>query len=146
MFFLKKSLKSTRLLVFNKKYHKTAKLWNIITIKKTFYLNINLFLCSKLYFQHHYSSLQSWSFRNHFWLSSVLKTVVLLHIRNYDTFSIFRILWWIECSKEQHLFELPMLFNILNVFTLTSLLLSKKQTKNVLKLVFIKINKWQNDE
>ncbi len=49
----------------------TAKLWNIFTIQNScflceYVLNCNLFLWSKLYFQHHYSSLQCHMiFRNH---------------------------------------------------------------------------------
>ncbi len=31
----------------------------------------------------------------------------------------FRILWWIESSKEQHLFEIEILCDIINVFTVT---------------------------
>ncbi len=54
------------------------------------------------------------SFRNllkkHFWLLSMLKTVVLLNtlvetVHYYST-HFFRILWWTEHSKEQHLFEI----------------------------------------
>ncbi len=40
----------------------------------------------------------------------MLKTIVLLHI--------FRILWWSENKKEQHLFETEMICSI-NVFTVT---------------------------
>ncbi len=58
----------------------------------------------------------TWS-RNHsnmlIWCSgsfSVLKTVVLLWF-------IFGILWWIQSSKEPHLFEIEILCSIINVFT-----------------------------
>ncbi len=37
--------------------------------------------------------------KKHFWLLSMLKTVVLLHI-GVETM----ILWWTESSKEQHFF------------------------------------------
>ncbi len=47
---------------------------------------------------------------------SMFKTVLLLKI-SLET--IFRILWWIECSKEQHLFEIQIFCNILNIFTVT---------------------------
>ncbi len=33
--------------------------------------------------------------------------------------TIFRILWWIKSSKEQHLFEIEIFCNIINVFTVT---------------------------
>jgi len=39
----------------------------------------------------------------------MLKTVV------YD----FKILWWIESSKEQHLFEIESFCNIINAFTVS---------------------------
>ncbi len=31
----------------------------------------------------------------------------------------FRIFWWIESSKELHLLEIEIIFNIINVFTVT---------------------------
>ncbi len=32
---------------------------------------------------------------------------------------VFRNLWWIESSNEQHLFEIEIFCNIINVFTVT---------------------------
>ncbi len=32
---------------------------------------------------------------------------------------IFRIFWWIESTKELHLLEIEIIFNIINVFTVT---------------------------
>ncbi len=49
-------------------------------------------------------------------LSSMLKTVVLLHIF-VDFF--FMILWWIGHSKEHYLFKVEVFCKILNVFTVT---------------------------
>ncbi len=65
----------------------------------------------------------TWSFRKsfeyadlllkkHFWLLSVLKTVVLLHILVGAVIFFCRILWWIESSKEQHLFEIEIVFTV----------------------------------
>ncbi len=49
----------------------------------------------------------------------MLKTV-LLHIFVESVMHyFFRILWWLEGSKEQHLFELEIICNIINIFTLT---------------------------
>ncbi len=31
----------------------------------------------------------------------------------------FMIIWWIECLKEQHLFEVEIFCNILNIFNVT---------------------------
>ncbi len=76
---------------------KTVILWKFLAIFKSYFiyeyiLKCNLFLWSKMYFQHHYSSLQchmilqiSLSYadvllKKHFWLLWMLKTVVLLHI------------------------------------------------------------------
>ncbi len=54
--------------------------------------------------------------QENFLLLSMLKTAVLLHIfvKNCDTF--FKILWWIENSKEQHVFEIEIICKIINVF------------------------------
>ncbi len=91
------------------------------------YVNImcNLFLWSKLNFQHHYSSLQCHMiFRNH---SNMLiccsrnisdyyqcwkQLCCPIFLCNLRYIFFFRILWWIESSKEQHLF-------IINVYTVT---------------------------
>ncbi len=43
-------------------------------------------------------------------LLSMLKTVVK---------NIFRVLWWIESSKEQYLFKIDIFCNIINTFTIT---------------------------
>ncbi len=51
--------------------------------------------------------------KKHLWLWLMLKTVVLLWCIS------FRILWWIECSKEQRLFEMDTFCNIINDFTIT---------------------------
>ncbi len=116
---------------------KTVKLWNIITILNSCFLyeyivKCNLFLWSKLYFQHHYCSLQCHMiFRNHY-------NMLICCSRNISDYYqcwkqlccpiflwkpwyilFFRILWWIESSKEQHLFEMEIFCNILNVFTVT---------------------------
>ncbi len=49
----------------------------------------------------------------------MLKTVVLPNIFvEAGTLFFFRILWWIENSK-QHLFETEVFCNIINVFTVT---------------------------
>ncbi len=89
----------------------------------------NLFLWSKLYFQHHYSSLQCHMiFRNH---SNMMiccsrnisdyyqcwKHFIFLWKPSYIRF--FRIHKWIESSKEQHLFEIEIFCNIINIFTIT---------------------------
>jgi len=61
----------------------------------------------------------TWSFRDldlkKYSLSSMLKTVVL---HNMETMNFFRILWWIETSKEQHLFEIEMFCNIISLLSL----------------------------
>ncbi len=95
-------------------------------------LNCNLFLWSKLYFQHHYSSLQCHMiFRNH-------NNMLICCSRNIsDYYQCWKQLcctiflwkrWWIlffrihrsiESSKEQHLFEIEIFCNIINVFTVT---------------------------
>ncbi len=95
-------------------------------------LKCNLFLWSKLYFQHHYSSLQCHMiFRNH-------SNMLICCSRNISDYYqcwkqlccpiflwkpwcilFFTILWWIESSKEQHLFETEIFCNIINVFTVT---------------------------
>ncbi len=77
-----------------------------------------LYFCNaKLNFQHHYSSLQCHmilqkSFlyadlllKKHFLLLLMLKTVVLIIILWNNHKCDFRILWWMENSNQQHLFE-----------------------------------------
>ncbi len=51
----------------------------------------------------------------------MLKTVVLqnIFVETMINFYIFRILWLIESSKEQFLFEIEIFCNIINGFTLT---------------------------
>ncbi len=74
----------------------------------------NLFLWSKLNFQLHYASLQCHMiFRNH------NNMLICCSINNSDY--VFRIIWWIENSKEQHLFETEIFCNIINVFAVTLL-------------------------
>ncbi len=95
-------------------------------------LNCNLFLWSKLYFQHHYSSLQCHMiFRNH-------NNMLICCSRNISDYYqcwkqlccsiflwklwyilFFRIHRWTESSKEQHLFEIEIFCNIINDFTVT---------------------------
>ncbi len=101
---------SSRLHLFDKKTVKTAILWNIIDISNNcflfeYILNSNLFLWSKLYFQNHYSSLQChmiseiilicwFAAQKHFWLLSMLKTVVLPNIfEKTETNFIFQDFW-----------------------------------------------------
>ncbi len=87
---------------------------------------------SKLYFQHHYSSLQCHMiFRNH-------NNMLICCSRNISDYYqcwkqlcctiflwklwwilFFRIHRWIESSEEQHLFEIEIFCNIINVFTVT---------------------------
>ncbi len=112
-------------------------MWNIIVILNSCFLcecmlNCNLFLWSKLYFQHHYSSLQCHMiFRNH-------NNMLICCSRNIsDYYQCWKQLWctiflwklwcmlffrihrWIESSKEQHLFEIEIFCNIINVITVT---------------------------
>ncbi len=118
-------------------FKNTVKLWNIIVIYNScflceYVLNCNLFLWSKLYFQHHYCSLQCHMiFRNHnnmliccsrnisdyyqCW-KQLCCTIFLLKLWCILFFRIHR---WIESSKEQHLFEIEAFCNIINVFTVT---------------------------
>ncbi len=48
----------------------------------------------------------------------MLKTAVLLNIY-FLTMIYWRILWWIESSKEQHLVEIEIFRNIIDVFNVT---------------------------
>ncbi len=110
---------------------------NIIVIQNScflceYVLNCNLFLWSKLNFQHHYSSLQCHMiFRNH-------SNMLICCSRNISDYYqcwkqlccpiflgklwyilFFRIHRWIESSKEQHLFEIEIFCYIINVSTVT---------------------------
>ncbi len=126
---------SRRLHLFDQKY---SKYYEIILQFKIavadlceYLLNCNVFLWSKLNLHHHYSSLQCHMiFRNHnnilkkhFWLLSMLKTVVLHNI--FVKILFFMILWRIESSKEQHLFEIEIISNIIHVFSFVQSLLKK---------------------
>ncbi len=75
-----------------------------------------LFMWSNLNFQHHYSSV-TWSFRNHYnMLISSLRNIT----NYYQCWKLFfRILWWIESSNEEYLFKILILYNIINVLTVT---------------------------
>ncbi len=93
-------------------------------------INVIYFCDAQLNFQHHYSSLQCHMiFRNH---SNVLiccsrnisdyyqcwkQLCCTIFLRTPWHILVFRILWWIESSKEQHLFEMEFFCNIINVFT-----------------------------
>ncbi len=46
----------------------------------------------------------------------MMKTVVLVHIFVETVFSI-KILWWLKNPKIQHLFEIEIYCNLINVFT-----------------------------
>ncbi len=105
----------------SKKYISYCKI--LLQFKYISYFNIlqNDFLgCYILHkiFQHQYTSLQGHVIllillKKHLWLWLMLKTVVLLWCIS------FRILWWIERSKEQCLFEMDTFCNIINDFTIT---------------------------
>ncbi len=49
----------------------------------------------------------------------MLKTFVLLNIFVEAVIIFFRILWWMEISKEQQLYEIQIFCNIINVFSVT---------------------------
>ncbi len=142
-------------------------MWNIIIILNNcflceYVLNCNLFLWSKLYFQHHYSSLQCHMiFRNHnnmliccsrnisdyYQCWKQLCCTIFLWKPWYILF--FRIHRWIESSKEQHLFEI----DIINVFTGINLmrhwcikvLISFKKEKSDPKLLNGSVYIWSAD-
>ncbi len=134
-FFRKKSLLLTKATFIQSKIQ--SKLWNIISIWNScflceYLLNCNLFMWSKLYFQHHYSSLQCHMiFRNHsnmliccsrnisdyYQCWKQLCCTIFLWKLWYILF--FRIHRWIESSKEQHLFEIEIFCNVINVFIVT---------------------------
>ncbi len=73
---------------------------------------------AKLNFQHHNPSLQSHMIfqkalyyadlvlKKHFLLLLMLRTVVLVNIFVETVIHFFRIIWWIQHSKEQHFFLL----------------------------------------
>ncbi len=48
-----------------------------------------------------------------------VETVVLLHIFVETVNILFFSIWWIENSKGQHLFEIEIFCNIINVFIVT---------------------------
>ncbi len=86
----------------------------------------------------------TWFFRNHielqlkkhFWLLSMLKTVVLFNVLvEIVVFFYFRILSWILSWKEQHLFKIEIFSNILIVLTVTfnkfNATLQNKSIKNL---------------
>ncbi len=59
-----------------------------------------------------------WSFRNHsnmlIWCS---KTCAISNVENFESaIHFFRLLWWIQSSEGQHLFEMEIFCNIWNVF------------------------------
>ncbi len=111
----------------------TVKMCDIITIYNNcflceYLLKCNLFLWSKLYFQHHYSSLQCHMiFRNHY-------NILIYCSRNisdyyqwkklFCCFIILRKVWYVLCfstdesSKEQHLFEMEIFCDIINALLL----------------------------
>ncbi len=109
----------------------TVKTWNIIKVWNSCFLCEYLLKCNVfLYFQHHYSSLQCHMiFRNH-------NNMLICCSRNISDYyqcwkqmccTIFlwklwyilfvRIHRWIETSEKQHLFEIEIYCNIINVFT-----------------------------
>ncbi len=114
-------------------------------------LKCNWFLWSKLYFQHHYSSLQCHViFRNH-------NNILICCSRNISDYYqcwkqlcwwiflwkpwyslFFRIHRWIESSKEQHLFKIEIFCNIINVFTITS----DKNVYLLNKIIYCIISIW----
>ncbi len=128
-------------------------MWNIITIWNSSFLceyvvQCNLFLWSNLYFQHHSSSLQCHMiFRNHnnmliYWsrhISDYYQCWKQLCCPIFWWIKFFRIHRWIESSKEQHLFEIEIFCNIINVFTgtfdqLNASLINKSINSSLLSL------------
>ncbi len=101
-------------------------MWNIIALLNScfpceYMLKCNLFLWSKLYFQHHYCSLQSHMiFRNHSNILICCSTNISDYYRCWKRLCCTIFLWklwyilfvrihrWIESWKEQHLFETEM--------------------------------------
>ncbi len=90
-------------------------------------LNCNLFLWSKLYFQHHYCSLQChMMFRNH--NNMLLKKLLLLLSMLKTVEYIFSGFFYEQRSKDQHLSEIKSFCNIIHYHFL----------RNKLILLFIK--------
>ncbi len=91
--------------------------------------NVFYFCDAQLYFQHHYSSLQCHMiFRNHSNILICCSTNIsdyyqcwkhLIFLQKLWYILFFRIHRWIESSKEQHLFEIEIFCNIINVFNVT---------------------------
>ncbi len=52
------------------------------------------------------------------WFDAQEKNLIIINVENQFYF-IFRILWWIESSKEQHLYDTEHFCMIVNVFTIT---------------------------
>ncbi len=112
---LKKSLILTKAaFIWSKNTVKTVILWNIITIKNKkiifeYVLKCKLFLWCKAEFS-----------------ASLLHSSMSHdpHPKSFNMHGFFRILWWIESSKEQLLFEIEIFYNIINAFT--SLLINLK--------------------
>ncbi len=84
------------------------------------------YFCDQSWIQHHYSSV-TWSseiiimmLMKHFWLISMLKTVVLHNI--FVIYLFFRIHRWTERSKEQHLFQTEIFFSIIYIYVLPLLI------------------------
>ncbi len=118
-------------------------------------LKCNLFLWSKLYFQHHYSSLQCHMiFRNHnnmliccsrnisdyYQCWKQLCCTIFLWKQKYILF--FRIHRWKESSKQQHLFVIEICWNIRNVFTVTVEQLNASSMNKSFKLFQQKKSHW----
>ncbi len=88
-------------------------LWHLTTVKNTVqiftYIFFYYFCDAKLNFQHHYSSLQChMTLQKSYWYADLLLIfLIIINDENSCIASYFsRILWWIESSKEQHLFKL----------------------------------------
>ncbi len=102
-----------------------VKLWILLEFKMfsmQISVKLNLFLWSKLNFQHHYSSLQ-----NHYNMMICCSRNIYDYYQSWKQLCcpiflwklwyilFFRILWQIESSKEQCLFETEIFCNIINV-------------------------------
>ncbi len=85
---------------------------------------------AQLYFHHHYSSLQCHIiFRNHSYMLIYCSRNISDYYQCWKQLCwqiivwkplyifFFWNLWWIESSKEQHLFEIKIFCNIINIFT-----------------------------
>ncbi len=51
-----------------------------------------------------------------FWFAAQKTFIIMLKTAEYN---FFRFLWWIESSEEQHLSEIEIFCNIINVFIIT---------------------------